>query len=518
MDDVILIIDDEKLIRELSSGILVGEGYRVLTSADSSEGLRLMKDNSVGVVLLDIMMPEISGLDTLKILNDTAPDVPVIMITAHSSQASVIDALKHGAYDFLPKPFKAADLLHAVSRAMERHRLARENRALIGDLQEKVTELTELKSVAEDFARQLEERVKEQTMELLRSKQLTENIISNMASGLLVVNLIGQVTMINRQGEEFLRIPRERLLGQRFLDLFPGAQELLAVRPEIFTRELALQLPDGSVIPLGFGNSYLLDPRGVREGIIVVFRDLREIKKLQEEIRRKDRLATIGEVAAGVAHEIRNPLFGISSVAQILSREVTFSPTHGELVNAMLAEIRRLNVLVEDLLLYGRPSQLTRRPEDLHQIWDEILGLHRDQTEERTVTITRQFDPHLPLVPVDGNKIRQVFLNLLKNALEATPPGGAITLRTRRVETGHKISPCVEVSVADTGTGIPAEQVEKIFDLFFTTKSSGSGLGLPLSRRIVEDHGGTLTVASALGKGSLFTLHLPLSETPLSAR
>lgn len=498
--DAVLVIDDERLVRDFCVEVLSSAGFRVLSAKDAQEGLRLVKEEPIGVILLDVMMPEMSGIEALKFLREVAPEVPVIMITAYSTQSRVIDSLRSGAYDFLPKPFETQDLLHSVRKAMERHQLLQENRELM---------------------QRLEEKVKEQTVELAKGKQLMENVLAYMASGLLVVDLEGRITMVNRPGAETLRLPQEELLGRKLLGLFPDAMELLKVQNG--QRELNLLLQDGSFIPLGFINSYLLDPRGRQEGVIILFRDLSEIKKLQEEIRRKDRLATIGEVAAGVAHEIRNPLFGISSVAQILVREVAFDQAHRELVSAMLSEIKRLNTLVEDLLLYGRPSKLNLHQEDLNQIWEEILGLSADKLAEGGLHVRKELDRGLPLLLLDGHKIRQVFLNLLKNAMEATPPGGTITLRTKvrgkelgvrgQEETFHS-SPLtprwVEISVEDTGLGIAPENVERIFDLFFTTKASGSGLGLPICRRIIEDHGGRILVWSEKGRGSRFTILLPL--------
>lgn len=514
--DTVLVIDDERLTRQVCSDILASAGFRVLAAADAQEGLRLAREESIGVILLDVMMPRMSGIDALKRLGEVAPNVPVIMITAYATQSRIIDSLRYGAYDFLPKPFEPSDLLHSVKRAMDRHQLLQENRKLVEELNEKVRELTTLKELAESLARHLEDKVKEQTFELSKSKQLLENILASMASGLLVVNLDGNIAMLNRHGAEVLHCSQERLLGKKFLDLFPDTHELLTVRPDQLSRELELRLPDGVSIPLGFTNSYLLDPQGEREGVIILFRDLSEIRRLREEIRRKDRLAAIGEMVAGVAHEIRNPLFGISSVAQILSREVDFDQAHRDLVSAMLSEIKRLNALVEDLLFYGRPLELKLHPEDLNQIWEEILSLSKDQLVEGGVILQKELDPELPLILLDGHKIRQVFLNLLKNAMEATPPGGVITVRTRlqRLGTGNrglkKSSEFVEVSLQDTGFGIAPENLGKLFNPFFTTKASGSGLGLPICLKIVEDHGGTIRVQSERGKGSCFTVLLPL--------
>ena len=506
-ESTVLVIDDERFVRELCVEIIAGEGYRVLGASDAEEGLRLARAESVGAILLDLMMPRISGFDALQTLGQELPDIPVVVMTAHSSQSRVIDLLKMGAYDFLLKPFEPNDLIHSTRRALERHRLLTENRRLLQDLQE---------------------QVQSQTLELRRGQQLMENIISHMGSGLLVTDRDGRIWMINKQGQETLGVDAARAAGTRLLELFPGAGPLLDVRHGSVLRELDLQHPDGRVVPLGFNNSHLLDSSGEAEGTIVIFRDLTDLRAIREEIRRKDRLAAIGEVAAGVAHEIRNPLFGISSVAQILMTEVKFAPVHQELLTAMQAEIRRLNTLVEDLLDYGRPSKPERTPQPVEQIWDEILGLSREELAEAKIEVSREVAAGLPQVLADGNKLRQVFLNLLKNAIQATPPGGRISVRVTRMPRAalparvqRGLAPLagdadpaqafLVSQVVDSGIGIPARDLDRIFDLFFTTKSTGSGLGLAICRRIVEDHGGAIGVESTERAGSTFTVALPLT-------
>jgi PAS domain S-box-containing protein len=506
----VLIVDDELLTRKISSDILAAEGYRVLTAPNADAGIRVAAAEAVAAVVLDLMMPGMDGIAAIRELARVAPDAPVIICTAFSSRQHILDALKSGAYDFLSKPFQPQDLVSAVNRAFDRHRLLAENRSLLAELKAKVEELSHLNAAAADFARTLEAEVERKTRDLQKSTQLTENIVANMGSGLMVTDLEGRITRLNPTGEETFRLPRGAAEGRLLLDLFPGAGDLLRVQPG--AREITLRRADGSRIPLGFNTSHLSDPEGRREGIIIVFRDLSEIKTLQGQIRQKDRLATIGEVAAKMAHEIRNPLAGISYVAQILKREVRFEPSHQELVQAMFSEIKRLNGIIDDLLLYGRPAALILAPQDLHAIWEEIISLSKAQLDVLELTLVRDFDPALPSVAVDGNRMRQVFLNLLKNAMEATGPGGLITVRTRLVAgpgAGGGADGWAEVSVEDTGGGIPAEEQERVFELFFTTKPSGSGLGLPICRRIVAEHGGSIHAASRPGAGSAFTIRLP---------
>lgn len=507
----ILVVDDERLMRELCTDILSQAGFHVQAAPDAHAALDLAQANPPAVILLDVMLPGMSGIEALSHFASVAPATPVVMITAFASVQSAIGAVKHGAYDYIPKPLDPDTLVPAVRRAEERHRLLIENSRLVQSLQEKVAELSRLHQVANALAGELRERMEARTVELHRSQRLTQSIITHLASGLMAADPGGAITLINPHGALTLRCHPEELLGRKLTDLFPNAGDLLEVRGETSHRELELSLRDGSTIPLGFNNSYLTDTQGNREGVIVVFRDLGEIKELQAELRRKDRLAAIGQVVAGVAHEIRNPLFGITSVAQILKREVDLTPAHQELLEGLLSEAHRLNALVSDLLLFGRPSRLERSPTDLHQLLDACCTLCLGEIRERSLELRKAYDPNVPALLVDQDKLKQVILNLVRNAAEATAPGGTVTVGTASHRTeGAAPADQVDVSITDTGCGIPSEDRDRIFELFFTTKPRGAGLGLSISRRIVEDHGGWIIVESRTGEGTTFTVQLPL--------
>ncbi|MFQ5657218.1 MAG: ATP-binding protein [Candidatus Methylomirabilales bacterium] len=508
-----LVVDDDRFMRELCADILSQAGFHVQAVADAKAGVDLAQADPPTVILLDVILPTMSGTDALTCFAQVTPHTPVIIITAHASLQTAIDAVKHGAYDYIHKPFDPDALVAAAKRAEERHRLLEENYRLVHTLQEKVEELSRLHQLANELARDLQQRVEARTEELHRSERLTEGIITHMASGLMVSDPSGMITLINPHGAATLRCKANEVLGHKLTDLFPNAGELLEVRGDSGHQELDLTLRDGDTIPLGFSNSYLTDARGDREGVIVVIRDLSEIKELQTELRRKDRFAAIGQVVAGVAHEIRNPLFGITSVAQILKREMDFTPEHRELVEAMLSETRRLNALVSDLLLFGRPSPLEKGPTDLHQLLEASSQLYAGEMHDRSIHLHKAYDPHLPPLLADSDKLKQVILNLLKNALEATPSGGTVTVGTRvHKSEGRGKEDQVEMFVSDTGPGIPPKDQDRIFDLFFTTKPRGAGLGLPICRRIVEDHGGTMTVESQPGQGTTLTVQFPLKS------
>ena len=347
----------------------------------------------------------------------------------------------------------------------------------------------------------LNEELKNQNRELARQSGLLGGILSGMSSGILLIDGEGVVTLVNEMGAAILRSNREDLLGRRLEDVFPETEVFIRSGVGHY-QETDIRLADGTDVPIGFSSTRYRGASGEAGGIIVVYRDLSEIKTLRAELLNKERFAAMGRVVSGVAHEIRNPLFGISSVGQILARELR-DPSHLELVQALLSETKRMNQLVEELLLYGRPMQLRLEYCSLAAVWQEVIAMHRGELERRGIHLDS--DPLVGQVTayLDANQIRQVFLNLLRNSIDATRPGGRITIRML-LEDRYII-----FRIADTGVGIPQGNLDKIFDLFFTTKPNGTGLGLAICKKIVQDHGGDIAIASEEGKGAAVTVKLP---------
>jgi signal transduction histidine kinase len=356
----------------------------------------------------------------------------------------------------------------------------------------------------------LNEELQDQNRALVRSTSLMSGILASMSGGVMLLDMDGRVKLINLYGLQMLRCREEDVEGRSLSAVLPGTAGFVAAAFEkadagLF-QEAEIVLSDGTAVPIGFSSTYYRGAAGGYEGVIVVFRDLSELKALQVELLNKERFAAMGRLVAGVAHEVRNPLFGISSIGQIFERELT-NPAHLELVRALLSESRRLNQLVEDLLLYGRPAPLRLEETDLRKRWEEVLALERDELAKKGIRVNGDYGVHLPPVSTDPHQIRQVFLNLFRNALDATQPGGEITIRLLIADR------YVIFQIRDTGAGIPAESLDKVFDLFFTTKPKGTGLGLAICKKIVEDHGGDITIESAEGTGTTVTVRLPYRRT-----
>lgn len=352
----------------------------------------------------------------------------------------------------------------------------------------------------------LSEELKNQNLELVRQTNLLGGILSSMTSGILLISAAGAVTLINQAGAAILRARQEDLVDKRLTDLYPEAGAFLAFSVGPY-QEVDVRLADGSLVPIGFSSAHYSSAPGEQEGVIVVFRDLSELKALRAELLNKERFATMGRVVAGVAHEIRNPLFGISSVGQILEREVE-NPAHRDLVRALLSETKRMNSLVEELLVYARPMKLQREDCDLAALWKDVLSMHQGELERREIAFSDVGRILRIKAYLDPNQIRQLLLNLLRNAMDATPPGGTINARLL-LEDRYII-----FQLSDSGMGISADAKDKIFDLFYTTKPKGTGLGLPICRKIAQDHGGEISVESKEQMGTTVTVKLPYREIP----
>ena len=343
-------------------------------------------------------------------------------------------------------------------------------------------------------------------IEALRA--LNEHIITSIQSGLLSYTLDYHIIFINPAAARMTGLAGERVLYHDVSDLFPSLRERDHEHPERLRRwEEEYVRPDGLRRVLGFSLSPLLDAGGLHQGWILIFQDLTPIRQMEQKIKRSEQLAAIGKMAAGIAHEIRNPLASMSGSIQMMSQTGSLDPVSEKLMGIVLRETDRLNALVTDFLQFARPQ-----PPQLEQIqlramlaeMVEVFAYLRYQEDVAAPTsVILDMDEEVEL-EADPRQLKQVLWNLLNNAAEAA--SGEVIIRVR----ADRAAKTVQVRVIDDGCGIPAEVQGRIYDPFFTTKDSGSGLGLAQVLRIVEDHGGSLHAESEPGVGSTFTVTLPL--------
>ncbi|MFH1571665.1 MAG: ATP-binding protein, partial [Gemmatimonadota bacterium] len=271
---------------------------------------------------------------------------------------------------------------------------------------------------------------------------------------------------------------------------------------------------DGRRLDLSVSLSLLRSRSGAVETAVAVIQDLTERRALEADLRRRQRLSAMGELASGVAHEVRNPLNAIAVIAQRLQREfrpVDGEAEYGQLTGTVRGEVDRVNRIVRQFLELARPPALDRRDTDLTRLLADTLRVAQSEARARRVQVEGDFEG-LGAAPVDPEQLQQALLNLLVNAIDAAAPVEAQAPAGRVRLAGRRGAGEVELSVADSGPGIPASERERIFDLYYTTKAAGTGLGLSLVQRIVAEHGGRIDLDTAVGRGSTFTLRLPLSD------
>lgn len=361
----------------------------------------------------------------------------------------------------------------------------------------------------------LSRRLKDTLLALVsKSRDLTylqafhQNVVANMGSGFIALDMEGRIVSSNQAAEEILGVKAKDYLHRKLDAAFP---------------ELAGGgvLPPGSaadrkewVYGAGAGRKYLAgavslfrDAAGEILGVILIFQDITHIRKMEEAVAKSERMAAVGRMAAGLAHEIRNPLGSISGSIQLLKEALPgeLRPPHDRLMAIILRETGRLNGIITNFLSYASPTMKTVPGVNLGTlVADEISLFRNDPRYAGKVAVELAVDGEIRLT-CDPEGIKQVVWNLMLNAAQALPDGGTVSIGARRAGDG------CELSVADNGCGMDDEETKVIFEPFYTTKEGGTGLGLPMVAKIVEAHGGTIVVESAKGKGSTFIVRLPLA-------
>jgi two-component system nitrogen regulation sensor histidine kinase GlnL len=352
-----------------------------------------------------------------------------------------------------------------------------------------------------------------------------EEILTNLDDGVVTVDPGGKIGFFNEAAQILTDISSAAVAGQPFEQIFklePWLIELVyktrPPRQESSRGEGDFVTRWGRKIPVGVTVSPLHDRDGNFEGAILLLRDIKHRKELEEDLKRADRLALMGTLAAGLAHEIRNPLGGIKGAAQLLRRSADGNPSVREFTDIMIREVDRVNQLIEQLLDLSRPAQLTLEAVNIHEILDDVLLLESQTVGEKEIQVKKRFDPSLPAIKGDRAQLIQVFLNLVKNAFQAMEQNGALTVTTR-LETDYHLrgegsgsNRIIWVDLADQGAGIADEDLPHIFSPFFTTKTNGTGLGLATCYRIIKEHGGLIRVESTEGKGSTFKVSLVVAD------
>ncbi len=375
-----------------------------------------------------------------------------------------------------------------------------------------------LSGVLADQLRHADQSLREKEQGLTRLQVFHENIVQSISSGVFTTDESGRITSFNPAAQEATGYDFGQVKGRSWREVFnwhpnePSEEATLtSLAPVRF--EVECKRADGTRLVLGMTVSPLHE-QGRQTGLVGVFKDLTQIRDMEEEMRRKEWLANLGEMSAGMAHEIRNPLGALAGAMQMLRKDVGSDETSQRLMDIAIREAKRLDNIITEFLQYARPPALRLVEHDLNKVLADTLDLiqHEARSRKRIQIVTAIASDTLP-APVDQDQLRQVLWNLATNAFDAMPEGGTLTIGTglRRIDVGGRRSDVIEISFQDTGEGIPKQNFDKIFLPFFTTKKEGSGLGLAQVHRIVDLHGGWVKVESDVGKGARFVVCLPQS-------
>jgi len=482
----ILVVDDEKIIRDGCVKILGKEGWVVRTAAGGEEGLGLMENEPFDLLLLDLKMPGLSGMDVLQQVKSLHPDLLVLVITGYATVESAVEAMKAGAYDFIPKPFTPDQLRIVVHRALEKRALQRE---------------------AELLRREREKGLRE----IADEKSKIKTIIHSMADGVLVTDHEGHVVLHNPAAVKMLRMKTSPVFGQPLQDCLGNGcladlvskimqvskEGSSAVSQEVVMGEIALMAHIATV----------RSEEGEVLGVVTVLRDISMLKAM-------DRMKS--DFVAMVSHELRAPLTSVEQQLSVVLAGIIGEV--GERQKEMLGRAKErthaLLTLINDLLDLSKIEAgfvvQQKEPTQIKEVLEKVIEVLRPEAELKSISLKLSLREALPPVMADRGNMEEVFINLVSNGIKYTSSGGAVNL-SARMEGSHL---CVEV--ADNGIGISAEDLPRIFDKFYrvknaqTRKITGTGLGLPIVKGIVEAHLGSIEVESRPGIGSNFRVYLPL--------
>jgi two-component system phosphate regulon sensor histidine kinase PhoR len=488
MDEAIkiLVVDDEKVVRDGCSRVLTGKGYRVLTAGNGQEGMDILARETVDIILLDLKMPVMSGEEMLDKTREMYLDVPVVIITGHGTIDTAVECMKKGAYDFITKPFQIEQFLITIKRAEENRRLAQR-------------------------AKQFEEENIRNLYDLGLEKSRLRTIINCMANGVMVTNRNLEVVLHNPAFMRVLEVSKE-IEGPTPVSRIITSEALVTTLRQIQSGEspkdefISQEIRAGKNTLRAISVPALGPDDGV-VGTVTVLEDITPFKQLDE---------MKSDFVSMVAHELRSPLVSVRQANSVLLEGLAgpLQEKQRDFLVRCSKKIDQLLELINDLLDIARIEAgkhvQHQVPIDVGAVIKEVIALMEPRAKEEGLTLKYSFE-NLQPVQADPRGIQEIFNNLLTNAINYSPGGGEVVISAKGLG-GY-----MEIKVEDTGVGIPPEELPKIFDKFYRVKHPktrqvmGTGLGLAIVKGIVEAHHGTIDVESTRDKGTTFRILLPVT-------
>jgi PAS domain S-box-containing protein len=465
-----------------------GSLYHIEKISSGKACLEKLQNERFDILLLDHSLSDGEGLSWLRRFNELGIGIPTIFVTAKGDPRLAIEAMKEGVFDYINRSAECAKAFpFVVNRAIEGHGL-------------------------------MLEKVRLQR-ELIETKNFLESIVEKAGDAISVVDLEGKVLYWNEGAEKIYGYKKEEVLGKKLSQFLYPRDEPSRVEEEKLMGKWMMLVRGGEVVPnvevkrqtkegreiiINMTISPLRDAEGKIIGASRICKDITHLKKAEERLVLAERLSSLGELTAGVAHELRNPLAGIKINTQILSRKKDLPEMEKKLLNSTQEGIEKIQKIVDDMLHFAKPKASHFKEEEINEVVEEGLAILQTKLKKGNITSVFERGRGLPRLRIDIHQIQQVLINLMLNSIQAMEKGGTLTIRTfQEIEGG------VGIELKDTGVGIPKSHLKKIFDPFFTTKSEGTGLGLSISLKILEKHGAAIDAQSEEEKGSIFTIHFP---------
>ena len=486
-------IDDELIMRDGCTRILSKEGWSVITAENGQQGIEAVqtRPEEIDVILLDLMMPGMSGMEVLDQIRMIDPNLLVIVITGYATVESAVEAMKKGAYDFIPKPFTPDQLRIVVRRALERRALQKE-------------------------AQFLRKEREKSLQDIATEKSKIKTIIHSMGDGVLVCDREGYLVLTNPAASRLLNVSDDSVVGMPLFGANLPLELSKVIKETIGGKDLSyscvsqeLVIGDATQTSQVFLRAHtcpIPNDLGETMGSVSVLQDISALKEL-------DKMKS--EFIAMVAHELRAPIAAVEQQLMVILNRLAGEVTEKqeELLSRAKERIKGLLDLIKDLLDLskieaGRLVQY-KEPLSLSEVIQQVVDLMRAEAEAKRIDLQFSAPPDVPAITADRNAMEGVFANLVSNAIKYTPEGGKVSISL--FEEGS----CVKTTVSDTGVGIAKEDIPKIFDRFYRVKTArtrqivGTGLGLFIVKSIVDAHFGSISVESELGSGTTFSILLP---------
>lgn len=515
MPERLLVVDDEEDIREIYRRALEREGFEVALAEQASTAVEKLATSDFEIVIADIRMPGMDGIQLLELVRKEHQGTDVIIATGYPAAETAIQALRLGAFDYIIKPFTIEELLHTVHRCLEHRRLSTENVylrriAALYDISRAFSTSMGLKSLLELIANHTAAAVGARGVCVFLLED--GKVMPAASTGAATTSLPSPPEEI-KQWEGVVQVPENGAV-KLFVPLDARGERVGFIMTERETADFSAEEEKLLQIFAEQAATAIRDTR-LHEELQARLRELEQayqvLRKTQEQLIQSEKLSAVGELAAGVAHEINNPLATILGTIQLMHETSVPAQKKEQYFKIMEQQVERMSRVISGLLNFARQGEPRFSDLNLNNVIEETLLITEHQLQRTgEIEVVRELQPDLPTVYADQNQVQQVLVNLFLNAAQAMAPGpGKLTIRTLTRAGGD--GEFVVAEVADTGCGIPKEIQSKIFDPFFTTKEvgRGTGLGLSVAYGIMERHGGKIEVQSVVGEGATFILSFP---------